>query len=145
MRVCLAALLATLLGACASAGSHEDAPVMAPDAATAPPAPAAAMPGPSPGQDAEILPLIVPMASHEPFVPTDPASLLLEADKARNHGRIEEALSILDTLLILEPESADLLERRAALLKAAGKNDDAAEDLQRCCALERLSCCGPSR
>lgn len=93
------------------------------------------------GQDGEMLPIAAPALLDAPPLPTDRESLLAEAQKAASGGRKDDALSILDTLLVLEPSCAELLERRAELLQDAGEPEDAAADLERCCSLGRRSCC----
>jgi tetratricopeptide (TPR) repeat protein len=136
-------ILAAALCACASATPREGKSegTAAPGTAIDPSA------GPAPAlklgldEDAEILPIGAPLPVDSPLLPTDRASLLVEAHKLSQSGRFEEALSILDTLLVLEPSSDELLERRAAVFLAAERRDEAAEDLKRCCALGRPSCC----
>ncbi|MFO8073332.1 MAG: tetratricopeptide repeat protein [Polyangia bacterium] len=71
----------------------------------------------------------------------DRQQLLAAGRRALEEGRVDEAVSIADVLVVLDSEDAESLELRARCLKRAGDSEAAREDLERCCDLGRESCC----
>jgi hypothetical protein len=74
-------------------------------------------------------------------LPEDPAALRDKAREELEKGNIDDALSMIDVLLVLNPEDAELVEIRSDILLKKGLTEDAAVDRARCCKLGRPSCC----
>jgi hypothetical protein len=72
----------------------------------------------------------------------DREQLLAAARRALEEDRVDEAVSISDVLVVLDPEDVESLELRARCLDRAGDEEAARDDLRRCCELGRESCCG---
>jgi hypothetical protein len=74
-------------------------------------------------------------------LPEDPAAVRKEAEHALENGNVDDALSMIDVLLVLNPEDAELVEIRSDILLEKGLPEDAEVDRARCCKLGRSSCC----
>ncbi len=91
----------------------------------------------------EIIPLVevpdVNIAGED--IPDDPAALRDKAKAELEAGNVDDALSMIDVLLVLNPEDAELIETRSEILMKQGLKEDAAVDRARCCRLGRTTCC----
>jgi len=71
----------------------------------------------------------------------DRDGLVASAGRALEEGRADEAAAYLDVVLLVDPGDAEALELRARSLEAAGDEEGALSDLDRCCELGRDECC----
>jgi hypothetical protein len=74
-------------------------------------------------------------------LPEGKIGLMKAARSALKSGRIDEAVAIADTLVILHADDAEILELRATVLDQKGDGEQAKIDFARCCELGRQSCC----
>ncbi len=77
----------------------------------------------------------------EPSLPTDRDGLFEAARKALKAGKVDEALSFLTVLLVMNPDDPELLEFHGDILLGQDQPEDAMVDFGRCCELGRQSCC----
>ena len=99
---------------------------------------------PPPSPD-EIVPLFDPVPAplpEDPSVPEDPVAFRREVQaKLAAGGGDDEVLSMIDVLLLLNPDDHEMREARARILSKQGLLEDAAVDLGLCCKGGRASCC----
>jgi hypothetical protein len=74
-------------------------------------------------------------------IPTDSDALRSKAKAELESGNTDDALSMIDVLLIVNPDDAELFEIRSDILQKKGLEEDAKVDRARCCKLGRASCC----
>jgi hypothetical protein len=74
-------------------------------------------------------------------LPEDRDELRKRALKEIEAGNTDDALSMIDVLLVMNPDDAELLELRGDIMLKKGLTEDAAVDFRRCCGLKRQSCC----
>ena len=88
------------------------------------------------------LPRVMPAEDDgAPPLPEDAASLKKRAKAELLDGNTDDALSIIDVLLVMNPEDAELLEIRGDIMLKRDLKEDAAVDFKRCCKLGRQTCC----
>ena len=63
------------------------------------------------------------------------------ARRALDEDRPNDALAMIDVLVVLDPEDPEAIELRARTLERLGDRDGSRADLERCCKLGRSSCC----
>jgi hypothetical protein len=71
----------------------------------------------------------------------DRDDILARADEAMKAGRVDEAVSFGDVLLLMFPSDPEALEIRGRALMEQGDEDGGRSDLIRCCESGRESCC----
>ena len=92
----------------------------------------------------EIVPLFDPIPAPLPedrSIPEDPVAFRREVQAKLAEGGDDEVLSMIDVLLILDPNDHEMREARARILLKQGLPEDAAVDLGLCCKGGRASCC----
>ena len=92
----------------------------------------------------EIVPLLTPIPApltDDDRLPEDPAFIRKEVTRLTDAGEFDDALPLIDVLLILNPNDLEILEIRGRILLREGFVEDSAVDLGRCCAEGRESCC----
>lgn len=67
--------------------------------------------------------------------------LFSRAQAAADTGEIDEALAIVDVLILQHPENMAYLELRGMLQIRQGQLEDGTADLKRCCGKGRETCC----
>jgi hypothetical protein len=67
--------------------------------------------------------------------------LLGKAREELQQGHTDEALAIIDVLLVLHADDAEILQLRGVTLLKQGHMEDAMVDLKRCCEKGREDCC----
>lgn len=77
----------------------------------------------------------------EAQIPVGRDDLLSMARNALKDGRVDDALSFVDVLVVLHPDDPELLELRGTILMQDKQVEDAMADFDRCCAKGRKSCC----
>jgi hypothetical protein len=99
----------------------------------------------APSLDDEIIPLlnpIPPSLSNDKFLPEDPAEFRKQLkDALKTDTPKEELLSMIDVVLLLNPQDLEMREARANILLKQGFAEDAALDFTLCCKDGRPSCC----
>jgi hypothetical protein len=70
------------------------------------------------------------------------ADLIREARKASSLGQLEEAIAMVDTLLVLVADDPEALELRGTLMEQSQNLEQAQLDFERCCAKGWSKCCG---
>ena len=74
-------------------------------------------------------------------MPTEPEALKERARYALRTGNIDEAMAIIDVLLVMQPNDLEMIELRGDTLLNQGHAEDGNADLKRCCDAGRKSCC----
>ena len=74
-------------------------------------------------------------------IPEDPAELKKRAKEELAAGNVDGAMSMIDVLLVLDPNDLELIEIRGDIMMKQGLIEDATVDLKRCCKQGRQSCC----
>lgn len=74
-------------------------------------------------------------------MPTEPEALKERARFALRTGNIDEAMAIIDVLLVMKPNDLEMIELRGDTLLKQGHIEDGNADLKRCCDSGRKSCC----
>ena len=98
---------------------------------------------PTPAPD-EIVPLFDPVPTPIPedrSIPEDPVAFRREVQAKLAEGGGVDVLSMIDVLLVLNPQDHEMREVRGRILLKQGLKEDAAVDLDLCCKGGRASCC----
>jgi hypothetical protein len=92
----------------------------------------------------EIVPLLEPIPaplSDKNQLSEDPVIIRAEISRLLAADNYDEALPMIDVLLILDDKDLEMLETRGRILLEQGFIEDGTVDLSRCCREGRRSCC----